>query len=279
MATHFDNTLNFDLSTDAHYQAVWGLVDAQIQALGGWSYQAQTGDSDPAATATGSNGTYPSWRVYKTTVAGQDWYLRLDYGHDANGPALKSQISTTVDGSGGLGSQKSTQQSQLMSSNVTGASRKVWISSASGRLLISLGQDLGRGSSFQAVFHADVDGSGSMTNTGMQCFNTGQFAFNSQPVPASGFIPAAQNQIPCNYSNSSSVVLNSKVITGHPFLWTDNGGLNVTPACCVLGGADGFSAETTTTISLYSTTRTFLVTGHTAPNGVTSAQILGYLYE
>ncbi len=271
----------FDLSTlgtDAGFRALWGAVDTQLQGLGGWTYVAQTGDSDPAAATAGSNGTYPSWRVYQTTVAGQDWFLRLDYGHDANGPAIKHQVGTTVNGSGVLGSQKNTQVNQLLSSGFgAGATRSVYMAQASGRMFLAIG-DLGRGSSICFAYHADVDSSGANTNTGMQEFNAGQFSFGSQPTPASGFIPTAENQIPCNYTNAGDNQINGKVITGHPFLFTDVGGLNITPAVAI-GGTTNFSTGNTTTISLYGVSRTFLITAHTSPNGVTSAQSLLFLFD
>lgn len=280
MATYLNNTLNFDLSVDANYQSVHGALDTQIQGLGGWTYVSQTGDSDPSAATAGSNDTYPSWRVYSTTVGGQTFYLRLDFGHSANGPSIKFQIGSSVNGSGTLTGNTSTQQTLTAPSNMVGTSRILHIAQATGRLAVMMVKDTSYNDyeSWWMSIHVDVDSSGAGANTGIQWFACSNAGKKAQATPASGTVPTARTRIPCNLDNVADQTLGTHVMTDHPFLNTESGGLYPTPAMAV-GGTSNSTKGTTTTLTLYGSSRTFLVTGHVSPDGNSSNLRLMMLYE
>lgn len=268
MATYTAATFSFDLSTDANYRALWGTVDTKIQALGGWTYDAQTGDSDPAAATTGSVSTWPSWRVYSTTVSGETWYMRLDYGHVTNGPSFKVQFGSTVNGSGVLGGQTSTQQTCSFNTGNTGAGSTIYIAQAAGRFLLWLGIATGNVNSINAMaVHGGVDGSGAMSS-GLDWFTACSSVnqFRSQCVPVSGTVPAIIELWPCNFGIVADETIGSHIATGHPFLWVEGGARNPTPAV-MLGGTTNSTAGLTTTATLYGSTRTFLASGDVGTAG------------
>jgi hypothetical protein len=261
MATFTSATVNTDLSTDARYQALWGtIVDTQIQGLGGWTYVSQTGDADPASTATGSNDTYPAFRCYSTTVGATTWYLRLDYGHGASGPKMKIQVGTTVNGSGTLGGQTSTQKTLLYPGTV-GASQSVFLSAAAGRLMIQIGIGTSNGTWTALSVHGAVDNTGAM-QSGIELFAY-QHVTNTpgcQYVPSSGTVPAWKDYWPCAFGTEATQKIATIAMTGHPVLWDSTGANNPTLAVCELPSSD-FSVTFSTNITIYGTSRTFLING------------------
>jgi hypothetical protein len=280
MATYSAATFDFDLSTDANYRALWGAVDTQLQGLGGWTYVSQTGDSDPAAATTGSVGTYPSWRVYSTDVNGETWYMRLDYGHTSAGPAYKHQLGSSVNGSGVLGGQTSTQLTQIFVTTVTsgGATRRIYLSTDDGRISFHLNvASAGNGSMIGLSVHGGVDSAGDL-DSGIELWgfhNNGNYM--SQRIPVSGVVPPQVTGWMANFSNVANQTLGSHTMTGHPFLWEETGGQNVTPAVAIVGSSNG-TPGLTTSIDLYGVTRTFLVTAQAWP-AVGSNCLMCLLYE
>lgn len=248
-------SVNCNLSTDANCRLLWGAVDAQIQALGGWTYDAQTGDVDPSTVAYGSAGTFAGFRVYSTTAGSTTWYLRLDFGHNgSNAPWFKYQIGTSVNGSGTLGGQTGTQVNPTTGDTDT---ETLYMSAAAGRLTLVLSS---ANFSFAFAMHGSVDNTGAM-NGGMETFDS---ISNSQYVPASGTVPTKRTLWPCAYGNSTSDVIGGATMTGHPVLWDGTGANNPTLAVMVVSSAD-FTALFSTTVSVYSSTRTFLTTAHSNP--------------
>ncbi len=254
MATYTAN-YNLDLSTDAQYQALWGDVDTQLQGLGGWTYVAQTGDGDPATTATGAAGTYPCFRVYSTSVNGETWYMRLDFGHTAAGASLKMQVGSGVNGSGTLTGQTSTQATVSASASMGGAGKPAFLSQAAGRFMLYVG-DPTQIRCISISVHGGVDGSGAMLS-GMQVFGGGDASVFSQQIPVSGTVPVQRAYWPCNFGQEADTTTGGQVITGHPFLWDSAGGKNPTPAVAI-GGSSNSTNGLTTTLTLYGGSHTYL---------------------
>lgn len=277
MATYTAATFNFNLGTDGPYQALWGAVDTQLQGLGGWTYTSQTGDADPASTATGSNGTYPAWRVYSTTSGATTWYMRLDYGHTASGPSFKVQFGTTVNGSGTLGGQLQTQVT--CTAGNTSTNQSVHIGQATGRFMLLLGLSSNTGSAIAGMSaHGSVDGSGAM-NGGMEVYtlNTNQ-SHLSQYLPASGTVQPQQAQWPCAFGHAASQAFGGVTPLGIPQLWDTTGATNPTMACFVYATND-LTHNSTTTVSLYGSTLTYLVSDANQANGSDTNNRSGWRYD
>jgi len=282
MAKFTTETANFDLSTDANARTFWSMVDAQIQGLGGWTYVPQVGDGDPATMATGAAGTFPIFRVYKTTVAGKDWFVRLDYGHDANGPQFKHKFGSAVDGSGTLSGQVSTQVTLAQASGTAGgATRQVIIAAATGRLMIFIGAGTTNSTWGGMSVHARVDSTGVMLDTGLDIFT---YADNvnvtsSQALPATGTVPAKKSYIPCNYGVENTQKIGAVATHGHPFLWDADGGNNPTLAVVLLPALD-YAINFITTIDMYGEPRDYMVgQSFNTMSGSASAITVGMLAD
>lgn len=258
MATFTSATLNYDLSTDANYHTLWATTVETFIVANGWTYDAQTGDGDPSSVATGSAGTYPAFRVYSTSVGSETWYVRLDYGHTANGPSLKMQAGSGVNGSGTLTGQTSTQQTGSFGANHAGASQTIFISAASGRLVLWFGAATAGGNDeWSMTVHGGVDATGAMSSGIVQTFNA-----NSQWIPVSGSIPAALTIWPCAANNLSSTTVGGKTITFHPFWWDSTGGQNPNPGYVSAGTSD-WAAGVVATITIYGANHNYLMTALT----------------
>lgn len=281
MATYTAATYDFTLSVDANYRTLWGDVDTKLRTLGGWTYVSQTGDSDPSAATAGANDTYPSWRVYSTTVSGETWYMRLDFGHGANGPSYKVQFGSSVNGSGTLGGQLSTQQTCKFGGSVTGASKTIYIAQATGRFMMLLGIASGTLNAINAVsVCGGVDNTGAMS-TGLDLFiqhNDGATDFVCQRVPVSGTVPAQVSKWWPNIANLADQTVGGVVLSGHPFLWDTSGGVNPSPAVAV-GGTSNSTAGNSTTLTLYGGSHTYIAVGTTSPNGALTNLRALFLYE
>lgn len=257
MATYTAATYNFNLGTDAPYQALWGDVDSHIRSLGGWTYVSQTGDNNPASTATGSASTYPAFRVYSTTASGTTWYVRIDYGHVAGGPSFKVQIGTSVNGSGTLGGQTSTQATYSCSD--TSANQTLHIGQDTGRLMVFLALATGSSNCAGVSLHGSVDGTGAM-NGGMEQYGlTTNQTHSAQFVPASGSIMVQQTPgWPCAFGTLATQAFGGVTPLGIPQLWDTTGATNPTLACLIYATND-LTSNTTTTVSLYGSTRTYII--------------------
>lgn len=255
MATFTNTGYDLTLNTDAKYRALWGDVDSHIRSLGGWTYQAQTGDGDPSTVAEGANGTYACFRVYSTSVGSETWYLRIDFGHDANGPALKFQIGSGVNGSGVLTGQLSTQQTLNMSGAVSGT--VFFLGQAAGRMMLYIGDPTQiRCIAFSLC--GGLDGSGAMSS-GMDTFCITDASMKSQCVPASGTVPRViTTGWPCNIDQQADKTEGGNIAHGHPFLWDTAAAHNPTLAVAVIGTSNG-TTGLTTTLTLYGSSHTFLV--------------------
>lgn len=276
MATFSQSTFNFDLSTDANYRAVWGAVDVQLQGLGGWTYVAQTGDGDPSTASTGSAGTYPTFRVYKTTCAGQDWFMRLDYGHTAAGPSIKIQLGTTVNGSGTLGGQTSTQQTLACRSN-PGAGSTVAISQATGRWTLGLG--LMASNSAMFGMHADVDAVGAVTNTGIAYWLVNSSSGGTyQRVPLTGTIPAAGLWV---YAapHGANLVVGSHTLIPHVVSYDETGMQRPTPGVAVVGTSDFAAGVIVPNLSMYGSNRSYLTGENTNMAGNNDSTRHAFLFD
>lgn len=270
MAT-FTGSYTIGLSTDANYHTLWGDVESHIRSLGGWTYVSQTGDGDPSTVTSGAAGTYAAFRVYSTTVGSTTWYMRVDYGKSgANGPALKAQFGTTVNGSGTLGGQTSTQLTTTSNNTDT---ETLWMSTATGRVTVVIGS-----SSFSSIgfsMHGDVDSSGAM-QSGVEIFSISSVA--SQYVPSSGTIPPQRTLWPTVFGNSTSDIIGGVTMTGHPVLWGSAGANNPTLAVMVYSSSD-FAATFTTNVTVYSASRTYICTLANSITGVSSNTRAGFRYE
>jgi hypothetical protein len=281
VATYSNLVLNFDCSVNGNFQALHGAVDTQLQGLGGWTYDAQTGDGDPAAATAPSADATACFRVYTTTISGVTWYLRIDFGRAAsnNGPMWKIQLGSGVNGSGTLTGQVGTQQK--VATNGSSGSRSLFMAVATGRFMLTAGaaSDLTSSQSVSWSIHVDVDATGANTTTGIQVvgYTSGPTWF-SQPLPASGTVPTALAMVPMPHTQSTSNVIGSHTMVFAPFLFTESGGLNPTP--CMIGvGTSDSTLVTTMTCSIYSVSRTFLVVAAAGPNGSSTNIRTAFLYD
>jgi hypothetical protein len=282
MATFTAATFNFGLSIDANYRALWGAVDTQIQGLGDWTYVSQTGDSDPSAATAGSNDTYPSWRVYSTSVGSETWYLRLDFGHNANGAALKVQVGSSVNGSGTLGGQASTQTTLTNGFAETGTGETIYVAQAAGRLMVCIGGAGSVADNHKIAFSlcGGLDSSGAMLS-GMQIFTvngSGGTTGTAQQVPVSGTVPARLACWPCATDVVADTTTGGQVISYHPFLWDSAGGKNPTLAVAI-GGTSNSTAGSTTTLTVYAGSHVFLATNCVNQNIASGNNRALLLYE
>lgn len=266
------------MGTAAVWQALWGGVfDAFITAHG-WTYTAQTGDGDPNTGTPGSAGTYPVFRVYSTTVSGETWYMRIDYGYTTNGPSLKVQLGSGVNGSGTLTGQTSTLQTLAFTSNELTTNKFYAISSATGRLSFMVGGvgTSSGGAMWYFVIHGGVDVTGAMSS-GVDYLHNNANSDLTQNIPVSGTVPGTIATFPCNQSTLASNVIGSHTMTFHPFTWNEAGGNNPTPAMMIGGTTDFPTAGITVTATLYGSTRTFLATAQLS--AVSSSLRTCILYE
>jgi hypothetical protein len=281
MATYSNLVLTFDCSVTGNFQTLHSAVDVQLQGLGGWTYDAQTGDGDPAAATAPSADATACFRVYTTTISGVTWYLRIDFGRAAsnNGPMWKIQLGSGVNGSGTLTGQVGTQQK--VATNGSSGSRSLYMSVATGRFMLFAGpaSDLNGSNATGWSIHVDVDATGANTTTGIQLigFTSGPTWF-SQTLPASGTVPAALTLVPMATNNATSNVVGSHTMVFCPILYTESGGLNPVPAIIAVGSADS-TVVTTMTVNIYSVSRTYLVTGATSPNGLSTNNRSAFLYD
>jgi hypothetical protein len=281
VATYSNLVLNFDCSNTTNFQTLHGAVAAQLTGLGGWSYDAQTGDGDPAAATAPAADATACFRVYTTTISGVTWYLRIDFGRATsnNGPMWKIQLGSGVNGSGTLTGQVGTQQK--VATNGSSGSRSLYMAVATGRFMLIAGQasDLSGGSSGFWSIHVDVDATGANTTTGIQLVGfTSNPTWFSQPLPASGTVPTAQVVVPAPSTNLSTNVIGGHTMIFCPFLFSEAGGLNPTPSMICVGTSD-FTNLTTTTVSLYSVSRTFLIANATSPASNQGNIKCGALYD
>ncbi len=258
MAFFGSATIVLVFTTDADYHAFWaGVVQTNLVA-NGWTYVSQTGDGDPNAVARGSTGTFACFRVYSTSVGAETWYMRLDMGYDANGPKWKFQIGSGVDGSGNLTGQTSTQQTILSNAGLGSGNKTVYMSMAAGRCMLHVGVAANATNQRQIVsVHGGVDGSGAMS-TGMTWFMDNQSAGTGcQCIPVTGTVPAKITIFPCTCWNVADTTIGSRILTFHPFLWTETIVTNPIPSVA-FGGNSNSTVDTTTTLTLYSATRTYI---------------------
>lgn len=272
MATYTASTYAFDMSVTANYQTLMGDVDSHIQSLGGWTYVSQTGDANPASTAPGSAATYPAFRCYSTTSGANTWYLRLDYGHTTNGPSIKVQLGTSLNGSGTLGGQTSTQVTMFMSSTNTGTGQTLHMAAATGRLMVYLALgSANRNIEWGFSIHAAVDTGGA--GSGNMEFYTGiNTAFTSQALPFTGTVPTQLSNWPAPFGTASSQAFGGVTPLGIPVAYDTGGAYNPSLAGFVYGGSD-LTANTVTTVSLYGTTRSYIVTPLTSPTGAAANSV------
>lgn len=255
MATFTNSGYTSGLTTDAQYRALWGDIESHIRSLGGWTYVSQTGDGDPSTAATGSVNTYPVFRCYSTSVGSETWYVRIDFGHNSNGPSMKVQIGSGVNGSGTLTGQTSTQQTLGVSGSMS-STIPVFVAAAAGRLMIAVGDPAPDIRTCGFSICGGLDATGAMS-TGIDYFAFDDNSSYSQCIPASGTIPPQRSYWPCNFGNEADATIGGNVMTGHPFLWTPSGGRNPTLAVAVGGGSNS-TRGLTTTATLYGASHTYL---------------------
>ena len=276
MATYTAATYAFDMSNTSNFQTLMGDIDSKIQSLGGWTYVSQTGDGNPASTSPGSAGTYPAFRVYSTTVGATTWYLRIDYGHTSSGPSLKIQVGSGVNGSGTLTGQLSTQTT--VTEGDTGSSRSLHMSAAAGRLMIFFGLNINSTVSEAGIsLHGNVDTSGNMLS-GMEIFTGVSTSTTAQYVPASGTVPAQLTLWPTPCTGATSYAFAGVVPLFPPILWDSTGANNPSLAGFVYAVSD-LTTNTTTTVNLYGTSRTFIVTFVREDTGLSSNAHLAFRFD
>lgn len=282
MATFVQYTMNFDTSTNANFQALWGLFDSCVTTVANWTYVAQTGDINPnTATAPGS-GSFAGFRVYSTTSGGTTWYHRFDWGRDGNGPKFKHQCGTTVNGSGTLGGQTSTLLTTGFQNTNTSTNQSFQFAGAAGWMTLVLGMTVngttsnGRGFTQGFIAHGSVDASGA-TNGGFEIFYCTNTSSNSQYVPNSGVVPKQRDIWPVVFGDSTSDVIGTHIMIGHPMLWCETGANNTTLATMVVSASD-MGANVTIPSQIYNATHYFLVTS-LQDNFLNSNINLGFRFE
>ena len=243
----------YTTNTAGGAQVVWGDFDSHVRSLGGWTYVAQTGDSDFASQITVS-GTY-YFRVYSTTFNGETWYMRIDVGFNADGPTWKVQFGTSVNGSGVLGGQTSTQWSQVDTGGSNASANTLFISAAAGRLMFWLGK-MNDVRNIGLSVHAAVDANGDPLS-GLDAFYLGTSSLSSQAVPLTGTVPPLRGYWPCNFGQEADTTIGSVIPTGHPFLWTTTGARFPSPAVAV-GGSSNSTSGLSTVLTVYGQSRTYL---------------------
>lgn len=259
MATYTAATYTMDMSVTANFNALMGDIDAKITSLGGWSYVSQTGDINPASVAAPSAGSYAGFRLYSTTIGSQTWYVRIDFGRSAgNGAIFKVQCGTGANGSGTLTGQTSTQVVNIGDSD-TGTNRSLHVAAATGRMMVCVGLNQSDRNKLKAwSFHGSVDNTGAM-NGNMEQFTVFQQSFTAQAIPTSGTVPTQWGTWPAPITLSSSNSISGTIALFIPQLFDANGGYNPTLACMLYGASD-IGINVSTTVSLYSTMRTYITT-------------------
>jgi hypothetical protein len=105
MATLFSSTLLPDNSTDVHFQAWAMFFENALVTTGGWQISTDTGQTPPATLVHPTVGnTKKGFRVYRLSDGGPVMYMRIDYGSSsaANTPGIWITLGTSTDGAGNI---------------------------------------------------------------------------------------------------------------------------------------------------------------------------------
>lgn len=296
-------TIAFDQTSDATYRAWVNAIHTQVTALG-WVQTADTGQLNlstgtRAATAT-SGGNY---LIYRTNDGNTPIYVKLSFtGTATTLPCIGMQVGLGTDGAGNI---TGTQATELWYQGNNTASdtvaRTCVISGDTGRLglAINLNATSVQNSRVYVVERARdasgavlTDGSfvacvlgGTSTSFRAPSDSTTRWGY-AQYVPASGGTPPYEINGFCALvtnaaAGSSSYGGNAAACTWVPFA---GGGKNPAIAFHVCAPADAPARDTTTSITVYGTARTYYSLGPNFPQsaamlGATAATRLLILYE
>lgn len=265
----FTNTFAWDMSVNANFQALMGAIDSNIQSFG-WQLSSDTGQTDPSAASSPGLNTDAGYRIYKTNDGGTTVYMKILYGEGSSAtiPRLTISFGTSTNGSGTLTGNTCTAVT-ISHQSANSGTHRLYMSGTSGRLMIFMGDSNASANLVCGIsMHRTIDSSGAVTNTGFCIFS--EFTNNSyaqQYLPLSGTVPSQITGWVAAFPNVASNVVGSAVMTGHPITWDASGAHYPTPAVAV-GGTTDFTAGSpgnTTTITLYTVSRTFLVTSPVSP--------------
>ena len=268
MAT-YTNTFAFDMSVSANFQALMNQIHTEILAFG-WVDPGDTGQVDLTAAASPGLSTFAGYRIYKTGDALTAIYMKVQYGEGVatTVPALRFTFGTGTDGAGTpTGSVSAAIDVAYGSSNA--GTHRLYMSGDTNRLMVYIG-DSNASSSSTAVgisIHRIVDGSGAAITGGIDIFTVTNNSTTQRFHPTSGTLPNVETSWCIPYPNRAVNVLDTVTMTGHALTWQATGAHNPSPAVAV-GGITDFTVGTpgnTTTISLYSSSRTFLITNQFQP--------------
>lgn len=281
--TTFTNTYAWDMSVNANFQALMGAIDSNIQSFG-WQLSGDTGQTDPSGASSPGTNTDAGYRIYNTNDGGTTVYMKILYGEggSANIPRLTISLGTGTNGSGTLTGNTMTAVTLSHVSDNSGTHR-LYMSGTAGRLMIFLGDSNTTANLLCGIsIHRSIDSSGAATNTGACVFiEYSNNSYKQQYLPLSGTVPSAESQWVAAFPSGASHIVGSAVMTGHPVTWDASGAHYPTPAVAI-GGTTDFtvgSPGNTTTITLYGTSRTFLITNAFDPIHGSSNHRALFLYD
>jgi hypothetical protein len=279
----FTNTYAWDMSAGTNFATLMGAIDSNIQSFG-WQLSGDTGQTDPSGASYPGLNTDAGYRIYNTNDGGTTVYMKILYGVAASVtiPRLTISLGTGTNGSGTLTGNTISGIAVAHGSANTGTHR-LYMSGTSGRLMVYLGDSNGVGNQMAGIsIHRTVNSSGAGTNTGVALFYVISSAvFGQQYFPLSGTVPSAETSWICAFTKDSSNIVGSTTMTGHPVTWDASGAHYPTPAVA-LGGTSDFttgSPGNTTTITLYSASRTFLITAQVNAIGSSNNHRSLFLYD
>lgn len=261
----FSGTYTFDMTVLANYKALMGDIHAQIQAMG-WVQTSDTGQTDPGGVGSlPTTDTYGNYDVYRMNDGLTNVYLKVGYGRTQSGswPSFQVKIGTSTDGAGTLSGNVSSTKTFHASTNASSLS--VYVSGDTNRIGVSLNPS-SSDTNQQCMFAVErsLDSSGAATATHAtiwwQGYNavTGQHTINlsgTNGVEQTLWRAAAPR--PASSGSTWTVSGNIGVAFSVPMPATYASNPSLQIGMC--GASDGFTPGTTTVITHYGASHTYLV--------------------
>lgn len=262
MAT-FSGTYTLDMSVLANYTSLMGDIFSQITAMG-WVQTADTGQTDPGGVgALPAQNNYGNFAVFRTNDGLTNVYFRLGFGRNsANQPSFTFQIGTGTDGAGTLNGNTTSLQTGYAGNTSSG--KLLYISGSTSRIAIVLNTVDGRDQQFTCVVARSVDTGGAYTATTATMFWRYSGTLAGQHTIGFGgtngieqkFLRAAVPQP----ATGTTWVVGTDVAAA--WCVPMGPGYNANPSIDVGVVRNGdFTANTTTAITHYGASHTYLVTG------------------
>lgn len=253
--------------TNALFQDFVTKVDTALVGFG-LVNTADTGQIDPATVAKPSSSADAGFRVYSTNDGLTTWYLKLTFGLASTGTVrITVQVGTATNGAGTLSGQTSTSTvvSAGGSASFPTGTTNLAMSGDAGRVMVMAGNLVSGGLAVSWAFAIgrNVDTAGAVADGGLECYYAYSGAFARQYIPKTGTVPAQDTGgWPVVFPTTATSVIGSNVRFGHPMLWDESNTNNPTPNVGVWAKNDFTpSSATTITVSLYGSTRTFMLMG------------------